>query len=260
MHLARIRNLGLALTTMVTVCSCAISNPDWRRLSEESQRELRTLLKNESTTLYYTDEIRSTLDRMDKVMLADDEDVSEKEWVLNKNLLKEPEYLYRPGKVKRTKERSFSDLTFSIITDRGVDDPGEIDLFEDGELAVSIDFIGGDYVPDILNFVRTDEDVEWRSKRWYRQLIPRAIGFTANLGGGTTNAGTNSSAYFALLSGGVYLQWLDFLGIEAGYLFGISPEEGLNSSQRDDSALYYGIRVDVDRFQEWAKALWEVMT
>lgn len=227
--------------------ACAVPNPAWDGLRDESRAALRRLARNRTESLYDAGRVRRELN----ALVPEDRAA-----ILHRNLLEKDEFLYAPGVVETTRANAFSSLRFSWIVDTGTTDPGEIDLFEDGKPAVSIDLYGVDLVPCWFNFVRTEEELRWRHEHWYRHLIPRAVGLNVGIGGGTTQAGNDEQVLFGLFSAGLFVEWLDFLGFEAGHLFGLSPDGDLNATQRDDSAWYYGIRLDVARFQSWGRAIW----
>ena len=39
--------------------------------------------------------------------------------------------------------------------------------------------------------------------------------------------------------------------VRKGIMYGISPDGSLDSTSRDDTAYYYGVRLDVKEFKKW---------
>ena len=145
-----------------------------------------------------------------------------------------------PQCVKTWRSHAFDEIKVSRVLDTGEDSPGEIDLFEDNELAGGLTLVGVDYVPKFFNWAFSPEEVE--NKKWW---VPRAVGLNVSLGVGTTVAGTDNEVVVGLGSIGIFVELFDFVGIEYGVMYAISPNKELDSTQRDDTAFYYGLRFNL---------------
>jgi hypothetical protein len=258
----QVSRVVLTLILMPTAMGCAIHNPEWKSWRDGLTPVQRALVddhreKVEAKAYHYP---RAWKAYWDGLSTPGQRFLESKE---TQSKMTVNRFLYEPKKVKEWSSRTFDKLNVSIISDSGVDDPGEIDLFKESKLALSLDLVGLAYVPEFLNFTEGDVGhrtrMEWRNACWYRSMIPRAIGATVNLGGSRTNAGDKDVA-FALVSGGVFVEWFDFLSIEGGYVWGYSPDGSLNSTQRDDGAYYYGLSFNVGRFWDLVKASGEYIT
>lgn len=112
--------------------------------------------------------------------------------------------------------------------DTGTDDPGEIDLYKNGTLGLSLNFISLDYM--------------WGFKK-------ANIGPTFSLGlASASGEGTDESVVFfwgaglrTTLKGSTNIP----VNFEIGYMQGISADEKLNSTQRDDGAIYVSIDIPI---------------
>lgn len=241
---------GISLGLVLLLGACAIRDPRWDGLDPKAREALRTIRK-EKPHVYDPEAFR-------RLWLALSEE--DRAHIRREDLVGTDGYLYRPSKVERSRGRPFDDLKLAWIVDTGTNDPGEIDLYADDEVSVSLGFYGVDYVPRFLNFVPDEAALEWREQHWTRTFLPRAIGFNAGVGGGTTSAGTGDQVLFAVVNLGLFVEWFDFLGLEVGTLFGISPDSALDSTQNDDSAYYYGVRLDTGRLGAWTRATWKRWT
>jgi hypothetical protein len=136
---------------------------------------------------------------------------------------------------------------FYYVEDLGTDDIGEIDLYKDNKISGDLSFLGLDYVPDCNVF-------NWTKGKKDPQIFLRGWGFHFDASIGTTLAGDEKVAVFSI-SPGIFLEITDFLALELGYVYGVSPDGRLDSTQRDDSALYYGVRLDWKRAVKFWDAL-----
>jgi hypothetical protein len=125
-----------------------------------------------------------------------------------------------------------------FFDDSGEDDPGEIDLFHDGKLAISVQLAGVDL--------------------GYR-IQANAVRFGFNGGTGistatisehcrardaegtcTDNVAATTGAVL-VLNGGVFVQFRDLMRFEVGRIKGISGVETATGSQRTDGGRYFGV-------------------
>ncbi len=112
--------------------------------------------------------------------------------------------------------------------DRGTDDPGEIDLYDNGTLGLSLNFVSLDYM-------------------WVFEKVN--VGPSVSLGlSSASGSGTDDSAIFfwgfglrTTLKSSTNVP----VSFEIGYMQGISADEGLDSTQRDDSAIYVSIDIPI---------------
>ena len=138
---------------------------------------------------------------------------------------------YRPANPGGFKVRFLSRLSFSSYFDQGPDDPGEIDVFEDGQLSVTASLIGVDYTPPFAN---------WSHRYWLS-----AIGVTTNLAFGSINLQEVPTTVF-IQNLGAFVELFPFLVLEGGGSYGITTASGLNWDTRDDFSLYVGARIQAD--------------
>jgi hypothetical protein len=189
---------------------------------------------------------------------------------------------YTPDPVETLRSTSFKKLTIAKVWDTGTDDPGEIDLYEDDEIAGDLSFVGGDLVlwnnsaetresKDLRERAKEEQkklidnwkaggtppysvkvpDPEVEARRWF---TPTALGLTANVGVGTTVAGSEQSVVTAALTLGAFVEW-DFIGFEGGFAHAQSPDSSLDDTERDDSAWYFGLRINIDNAKDFFSAL-----
>ena len=112
--------------------------------------------------------------------------------------------------------------------DTGTDDAGEIDLYENGTLGLSLNFVSLDYM-------------------WVFNKIN--VGPSLSLGlSSASGSGTDDSAVFfwgaglrSTLKGSSNVP----ISLEIGYMQGISADEKLDSTQRDDGAVYVSIDIPI---------------
>jgi hypothetical protein len=114
--------------------------------------------------------------------------------------------------------------------DTGVDDAGEVDIFKDGKLAVTVQLAGLDLGMRVRN---------------------NALRFGFNGGVGVTSAtvaadGAREARTGGALvySGAFFLQFRDLMRFEAGAVQGRSGVEGLTRSQQTDGGRYFGISLN----------------
>ena len=94
----------------------------------------------------------------------------------------------------------------------------EIDLFPDGKLAADLQLAGGDFV-------------------WYSEGGKMRLG--VNFGLGTA---VHDEAATVIYTTSIFIQIRDHSRIDfIGYAFGRSAKEGLNSTERDRSAVFVGV-------------------
>ncbi len=138
-----------------------------------------------------------------------------------------------------------------IYFDTGDDDPGELDIFQDGALAPTINMIE-------LNLNNTfREDRIGKDPDTGEDFVkPGSLLWGFNFGGGinapagsSSDGTTSSSAPVLLLSGGLQLQYrLDTetpaeVGAEVGYAWGITADESFGDV--DDGAIYVGFTIGI---------------
>lgn len=108
-----------------------------------------------------------------------------------------------------------------VYEDLGNDDEGEIDLYVNGHPQFSLQLLGIDFLT--------------------KTNIRFGLGFGAGFSKPSTNA-ADTDAVLGILSGGLVLQlFKGSIRLEAGIVYGRSFKEALNKSQKDDSALYFGL-------------------
>jgi hypothetical protein len=108
-----------------------------------------------------------------------------------------------------------------IYFDTGDDDPGELDLFEDGEFGINLDLA-----------------TLYLDYRW------KGVTFGPYVSGGISSVSdeASSDAVVLIWSAGIALTFRELpFAIEAGYMQGISAGESLDSTTRDDGAIYIGL-------------------
>ena len=108
-----------------------------------------------------------------------------------------------------------------VYEDLGNDEEGEIDLYVDGHPQFSLQLLGIDFLT--------------------KTNIRFGLGFGAGFSKPSTND-ADTDAVLGILSGGLVLQlFKGSIRLEAGIVYGRSFKEALNKSQKDDSALYFGL-------------------
>lgn len=127
--------------------------------------------------------------------------------------------------------RAFDGLGLFLYDDWGPDDPGEIDLYEDGEPLISVSLASLDLVPPLL---------DWSHRHWMS-----GIGVSATAGFGTSAGNAERPYSVVSLQVGPFVELLSFLIVEAGGVYGVTPAPGLDWDRRDDFATYAGARLVV---------------
>ena len=116
-----------------------------------------------------------------------------------------------------------------VYFDTGEDDPGEFDVFKEGDIGISLDFltVSLDY-----------------------ELVPKAVWIGGFVSGGISTAASNTaenagSAATLLWSAGVSIGFKGLpVAIEAGIMQGVSASETLRGGARDDTAFFVGFSLD----------------
>ena len=137
-----------------------------------------------------------------------------------------------------------------VFFDRGTDDEGEIDIFQDGGLTAAVSLAEFTYMHDI-----SPRSFNAARKGW---AIGPAFGIGLTAPASTSSEGMSkaSGAPVLLLSAGIRGQfqlqatdkgWEDddvpTLALEVGYAYGVTADENVDNS--DDSAIYVGFTVDL---------------
>lgn len=135
-------------------------------------------------------------------------------------------------------ELRFFDPSARVYFDTGNDDENELDIFNNGNLNLTVD-LASIYLPWRLGKSEFFDDWSWGP------VVGAGIGASArDSEDGTIEA---SDAPVVLLSAGGLLEHKRESGVsfgfEAGYSIGFSSDESLGDT--DDSALYVGLRINV---------------
>jgi hypothetical protein len=128
-----------------------------------------------------------------------------------------------------------------VYFDVGDDSDSEVDIFRDGNLSPSIDFVSL-YVP-----WRFGKPIYYDSWSWGPSL---SLGITAAPESSEDSSSEASSAPVVMLSLGMQAEYLFEAGstfaVELGYAVGFSSDEAFSSSRnRSDGAVYVGIKVSL---------------
>ena len=113
-----------------------------------------------------------------------------------------------------------------VYFDVGNRDPGEVQLFKNGDLQLTLDFLS------IYCHRRISEglNLEW--------------GPFLSVGIASSNTEASNEAAVLMWSAGVFLRPTErSWALEAGYMTGVSAHEGLDATTRDDTAFFVGISV-----------------
>lgn len=128
-----------------------------------------------------------------------------------------------------------------IYFDLGTDDPGELDIYNDGTLVPTINLVEL-YVPYYLTYFLPDTSQELYVAPTF------GFGITAPADDSADGTDTASDAPVLILTTGVLaaLKMTEelSLGLEAGFALGLSTDEGLTDIS--DSAIYVGLVLDYD--------------
>lgn len=128
--------------------------------------------------------------------------------------------------------RSLDNLGVTSFIDWGADKQGEIDIFNDGEVSISVSLVSVDVVPDALN---------WNHRHWLS-----GIGATGSLGFGAGAIDSGRTVPIYALSVGPFVEVFSFLTVEAGGTYSVTTASGLNWDTRDDSGFFAGARLQLD--------------
>jgi len=125
--------------------------------------------------------------------------------------------------------------------DTGTDDTGEVDLFENGKLAIALQLAGLD-----LGYRLPNNSVRLG-------VNAGSGGSTATIGeycrsqdssGACTETVRQESGMVLVLNAGLFIQFRDLMRFEVGAMRGLSGIETARGSQRTDSARYFGITLN----------------
>lgn len=135
-------------------------------------------------------------------------------------------------------ELRFFDPSARVYFDTGVDDPGEIDIFNDGNLNITVDLVSI-YWPWRLG--RSEFFDQWS----WGPVVGAGIGSSAN--DSEDGSKQSSNAPVVLLSAGGMLEYKLESGtafaFETGYSTGFSTDESFGDA--NDTALFVGLRINV---------------
>lgn len=139
----------------------------------------------------------------------------------------------------------FFQPSYRVYFDLGSDDPGELDIYQDGKLGPTINLVGLDY------------NIPLDEKRFILWGPSVGFGITAPADDSPDQTNTADDAPIVLLTAGVFVSFDIFgmkkgssqahpeeatsVAIESGIAYGISTDEGLESIS--DVALYFGLTV-----------------
>lgn len=131
--------------------------------------------------------------------------------------------------------------SLKVFFDTGNDDPGEIDVFNDGSLSVSLEMVNFVYRYDTELVFNNAPD---STKLWIGPSI--GVGITSPADDSEDGSEKASDSPVLMLSAGGFLEYdfskqTSFL-LEAGYALGITSDEGFDDIT--DGAIYVGLTFD----------------
>jgi hypothetical protein len=128
--------------------------------------------------------------------------------------------------------RAFDGLGAYYFMDWGADRRDEIDVFEAGEVSVSVSLASIDIVPHPLN--------------WGHRHVLSGVGLTTSVGIGAGSISGNRTVPIYTLSAGPFVEVFSFLTADIGGTYSVTTAPGLDWTTRDDSGFYLGSRLVIE--------------